>query len=76
MASLIETCKLNKVEPFAYLSDVVSKIAEGWPMSRLDDLLPWNDLKPHSDGPRTIALMSVFKPPRAIILPFNVQRER
>lgn len=41
VASLIETCKLNEVEPHAYLSDVLKKIAEGWPMNRLDDLLPW-----------------------------------
>jgi hypothetical protein len=41
VASLIETCKLNGVEPFAYLSDVLTKIANSWPMSRLDDLLPW-----------------------------------
>lgn len=41
IASLIETCKLNNVEPNGYLSDVLSKIAQGWPMSRLDDLLPW-----------------------------------
>lgn len=47
-ASLIETCKLNKVEPFGYLIDVLTKIAEGWPMSRLDDLLPWTYVKPAS----------------------------
>jgi len=45
VASLIETCKLNGVEPFAYLSDVLAKIADSWPMSRLDDLLPWNYVK-------------------------------
>jgi hypothetical protein len=41
IASLIETCKLNGVEPFAYLNDVLSKIVQGWPANRLDDLLPW-----------------------------------
>jgi transposase len=41
IASLIETCKLNGVEPFAYLSDVLAKIVQGWPASRLDQLLPW-----------------------------------
>lgn len=41
VASLIETCKLNGVEPFGYLNDVLSKIVQGWPASRLDDLLPW-----------------------------------
>jgi transposase len=41
VASLIETAKLNGVEPNAYLTDVLTKIVQGWPMSRLDDLLPW-----------------------------------
>ena len=41
IASLIETCKLNNVEPFAYLADVLSRIANGHPNSQIDDLLPW-----------------------------------
>jgi transposase len=49
VASLIETCKLNAVEPFAYMSDVLAKIADSWPMSRLDDLLPWNYVTPRQD---------------------------
>jgi hypothetical protein len=32
---------LNEIEPHAYLSDVLTKIVQGWPDSRLDDLLPW-----------------------------------
>ncbi|TXM56350.1 transposase, partial [Methylobacterium sp. WL120] len=41
IASLIETCKLVGVEPHAYLTDVVTRIVEGHPQRRLDDLLPW-----------------------------------
>jgi hypothetical protein len=41
IASLIETCKLNGVEPRAYLTDVLTKIVQGWPTSALDALLPW-----------------------------------
>ncbi len=41
MASLIETCKLNQVDPEAYLADVITKIVGNWPMSRIDELLPW-----------------------------------
>lgn len=41
LASLIETCKLNLVDPEAYLADVITKIVNNWPMSRVDDLLPW-----------------------------------
>ncbi len=42
VCSLIATAKLNDVEPYAYLSDVLRRMADGYPMSRLDDLLPWN----------------------------------
>jgi transposase len=41
IASLIETCKLIGVEPRGYLADVISKIVNGHPNSRLDELLPW-----------------------------------
>jgi transposase len=41
VASLIETCKLNGVEPQAYFTDVLAKITQGWPSSRIDHLLPW-----------------------------------
>ena len=41
VASLVETCKLNGVEPQAYLADDITRIVKGHPQSRLDDLLPW-----------------------------------
>ena len=45
MYSLIGTAKLNNVDPQAWLADVLARIA-GHPVSRLDDLLPWNWCKP------------------------------
>jgi transposase len=42
VASLLATAKLNDVEPFAYLRDVLECLSNGHRMSRLDDLLPWN----------------------------------
>jgi hypothetical protein len=42
VASLLATAKLNNVEPFAYLKDVLERMSNGHPMSKLDDLLPWN----------------------------------
>ena len=42
VCSLVATAKLNDVEPFAYLKDVLERMTNGHPMSRLDDLLPWN----------------------------------
>jgi transposase len=41
VASLIETRKLTGVEPCAYLTDVISRIVNGHPNSRVDELLPW-----------------------------------
>lgn len=40
--SLIETCKLNDVEPYAYLRDVLQQMVDGYPINHLDELLPWN----------------------------------
>ena len=42
IASLIETAKINNVEPFAYLKATLEAIAGGHPKSRIDELLPWN----------------------------------
>src|SRR4051812_49177667 len=41
VASLIETCKLNDVDPLAYLTDVLTRIVNGHPNSDIDKLLPW-----------------------------------
>ena len=41
VASLIESCKLNAIDPQAYLTDVITKIVNGHPNSRIDELLPW-----------------------------------
>jgi hypothetical protein len=40
-ASLIETCKLNCVDPQAYMADTLSKIVDGHLASKLDELMPW-----------------------------------
>jgi transposase len=40
--TIIETAKLNGIEPQAYIADVAEKIASDWPASRWDELMPWN----------------------------------
>ena len=40
IASLIETCKLLAIEPHGYLADVITRIVNGHPQNRLDDLMP------------------------------------
>jgi transposase len=47
MYSLIITAKMNSVDPQAWLSDVLSRIA-AHPAHRLDELLPWNWTPPAS----------------------------
>ena len=41
LASLIETCKLNRVDPQAYLTDVLTKLVNLWPAARIEELMPW-----------------------------------
>ena len=44
--SLMRTCALREVSPQLYLSDVLQKLADGWPSERMDDLTPdrWQEL--------------------------------
>ncbi len=42
IASLIETCKLNNVEPYAYLKATLEAIARGHSSAQIDVLMPWN----------------------------------
>jgi transposase len=46
IASLIETAKINGVEPFAYIKATLQAIARGHPNDQLDELLPWNFEQP------------------------------
>ena len=42
LASLIETCKLNQIEPHSYLTGVLTAIVNGHKQKDIDELLPWN----------------------------------
>jgi transposase len=42
LASLIETCKLNGVNPQVYFTDLLTRLVNGWPQSRIDELMPWH----------------------------------
>jgi transposase len=41
LASLIETAKLNAVDPLAYLTVVLDALAASHPINRIAELLPW-----------------------------------
>lgn len=38
--SLVRTCAQHGVPPLPYLTDILTKLAAGWSVTRLDDLLP------------------------------------
>jgi transposase len=50
--SLVETCKMAGVEPFAWLADVLARVPSH-PADRIDELLPfnWQPLKPPGSPP-------------------------
>ena len=41
VCSQMQTCKLNGVEPYAYLRDALTRMVNGHSANRLDELLPW-----------------------------------
>jgi transposase len=42
LASLVETCKLNGVNTERYFTDVLTRLVNGWPARRIDELMPWH----------------------------------
>lgn len=42
LASLIETCKMNQIEPHSYLTSILTAIVNGHKQKHIDLLLPWN----------------------------------
>ena len=42
IATLLQTAKMNNVDPQAWLTQTLERIANGWPSSNLDALMPWN----------------------------------
>ena len=40
--TVLESAKLNGLDPQAWLSDVIDRMANGHPINRLGELLPWN----------------------------------
>jgi transposase len=42
LASIVATCKLNSVDPAAYLAATLQAILDGHPQNRIEDLMPWH----------------------------------
>lgn len=42
VATLLQTAKMNNVDLLDWLSQTLTRIAQGWPVSEIDALMPWN----------------------------------
>jgi transposase len=51
MSSILQTAKLNRVNPEAYLTDTLAKIADGHPINRIAELMPWAYQTPVAGSP-------------------------
>ena len=52
-ASLIETCKLNGVDPQRYFTDLLIRLVNDSSNDRIDELMPWhwdNQKAPSTEG--------------------------
>jgi transposase len=52
--SVLATCRLHELEPWAYLKDVLEKLAGGWPQRQLDRLLPDAWAAEHPEAQRAL----------------------
>ena len=50
MYSILQTAKLNGLNPEAYLTDTLSRIAAGHPINRIAELMPWAFHSPPSEA--------------------------
>jgi transposase len=46
--TIMQTAKMNYLNPEAYLGGTLAKIAEGHPISRIDELMPWQPVNASS----------------------------
>jgi transposase len=42
IATLLQTAKMNNVDPHAGLTQTLERIAQRWPITKIDELMPWN----------------------------------
>ena len=58
LSSIVATCRLNDVNPVAYLAETITAIIDGHPQSQIEDLMPWRFRK--TSVFRIISLMGTY----------------
>ena len=48
LSSIVATCKLNDVNPVAYIAETLTAILDGHPLSAIEGLMPWRFRKASS----------------------------
>jgi len=51
LSSIVATCRLNDVNPVAYLAETLTAIINGHPQSQIEALMPWRFRKASSPSP-------------------------
>ncbi|WP_353019675.1 transposase domain-containing protein [Mesorhizobium sp. M1403] len=51
LASIVATCRLNDVNPVAYLAETLDGIINGHPQTQIEELMPWRFRKTSSPNP-------------------------
>ena len=60
IATVLETAALHGLNEWEYLRDILIKLSDGWPMKRIDELLPhrWKELHARGDAENSRDAMS------------------
>jgi hypothetical protein len=60
IATLIENCKLSGINPHDWLTQPLSSLANGHPVNRLRDLMPWIAVPQKQRLPRFSFIFRIF----------------
>lgn len=52
IATLLQTCKMNNVDPAAWLTQTLERVANQWPSAKIAALMPWNYSPGTASAPR------------------------
>jgi transposase len=65
IATLLQTAKMNNVDPLAWLTQTLTRIAQRWPASEIEQLMPWH-FNPDAISNRLRYISSIFEKVEAL----------